>query len=386
MNTSPAQTQEKEKTLLYIDNTTSADVILNCPKKINALGEEMIEELLKITSGLTTQSSIDFGSFKPFEVTPYTYDHTPKVIFFQGAGDHFCSGGKGVSCYKGILANDKEGLIKGYQAIITLNQYIMFMRPIQISLWSGFVMGGGVGISINAPIRIANETTVFSMPECQLGLFPDVGASYFLTHILNPQIGLYAGLTGYRFKGEEIMNTGIATHFIKKENLQKAKEAIEALCKNKENVSVEDIKEELKKHGEEYQREKFKFKNEDLINEVFKPDSIYEIFKRLETMKESNDERKKKFADITLKILSAASPISILIFTEMCKRASELKDVKECYLRDYASSHLVMMNGDFKEGIRAILIEKDKKFNWKYKSIYDIKNPDEIIKEFLPWY
>ena len=62
------------------------------------------------------------------------------------------------------------------------------------------------------------------------------------------------------------MNTGIATHFIKKENLQKAKEAIEALCKNKENVSVEDIKEELKKHGEEYQREKFKFKNEDLIN------------------------------------------------------------------------------------------------------------------------
>ena len=74
MNTSPAQTQEKEKTLLYIDNTTSADVILNCPKKINALGEEMIEELLKITSGLTTQSSIDFGSFKPFEFTPYTYE------------------------------------------------------------------------------------------------------------------------------------------------------------------------------------------------------------------------------------------------------------------------------------------------------------------------
>ena len=182
------------------------------------------------------------------------------------------------------------------------------------------------------------------------------------------------------------MNTGIATHYIKKENLPKAKEAIEALCKSKENVSVEDIKEELKKHGEEYQREKFKFKNEDLINEVFKPDSIYEIFKRLETMKESTDERKKKFADITLKILSAASPISILIFTEMCKRANELKDVKECYLRDYASSHLVMMNGDFKEGIRAILIEKDKKFNWKYKSIYDIKNPDEIIKEFLPWY
>ena len=133
--------------------------------------------------------------------------------------------------------------------------------------------------------------------ECQLGLFPDVGASYFLTHILNPQIGLYAGLTGYRFKGEEIMITGIATHFIKKDNLSKAKQAIEVLCKNKNDVTVEDIKAELKKYGEEYQREKFKFKDEDLINEVFKPDSIYEIFKRLELMKESSDDRKKKFAD-----------------------------------------------------------------------------------------
>ena len=384
MNTSPSQ--NKEKTLLYNDSIAFADVILNCPKKINALGEEMIEELLKITSGLTSPSSINFGSFKPFEITPYTYDHTPKVIFFQGAGDHFCSGGNVVSCYKQIVANDEESLIKGYQAIITLNQYIMFMRPIQIGLWNGFVMGGGVGISINAHIRIANETTVFAMPECQLGLFPDVGASYFLTHILNPQIGLYAGLTGYRFKGEEIMMTGIATHFIKKDNLSKAKEAIEVLCKNKNDVTVDDIKAELKKYGEEYQREKFKFKDEDLINEVFKPDSIYEIFKRLELMKESSDDRKKKFADETLKIINAASPISVLIFTEMCKRASELKDVKECYIRDYASSHLVMMKGDFKEGIRAILIDKDKKFNWKYKSIYDIKNPQELIKEFLPWY
>ena len=182
------------------------------------------------------------------------------------------------------------------------------------------------------------------------------------------------------------MMTGIATHFIKKDNLSKAKEAIEVLCKNKNDVTVDDIKAELKKYGEEYQREKFKFKDEDLINEVFKPDSIYEIFKRLELMKESSDDRKKKFADETLKIINAASPISVLIFTEMCKRASELKDVKECYIRDYASSHLVMMKGDFKEGIRAILIDKDKKFNWKYKSIYDIKNPQELIKEFLPWY
>ena len=387
MNSSPSHPKEKEKTILFIDNITSGDIILNDPKKINALSGEMVEEMSKIVLGFTPSTAINYGSFVPADVVPYSYNHTPKILFFQGSGGNFCSGGNVVEVYKGILSNNKEAIKKGYQSILTLNQLLIFMSPIQVSLWSGFVMGGGVGISINSPIRIADETTVFAMPECQIGLFPDVGGAYFLTHLFNnnPQIGLYVGLTGYRVKGIEAVHTGIATHYIEKEKTAAAKEALENLCKTKENVTVDDVKNELRKYGQEHQRENFKFPNEDIINSVFRIDSIYNIFKRLEALKETGNEKEKKFADVTLKILNAASPISLLIFTEMCKRASELKDIKECYLRDYASSDLVMLNGDFREGIRAILIDKDKKFNWKYQTINDIKNPEEIIKEFCPW-
>ena len=92
---------------------------------------------------------------------------------------------------------------------------------------------------------------------------------------------------------------------------------------------------------------------------------------------------KKNFAIQTLNILNNASPISILIFTEMYKKSGELNNIFESYIREEKYFPISAFKGDFKEGIRANLIDKDKKFNFKYKSIYDIKNPNEIIKEFL---
>ena len=89
------------------------------------------------------------------------------------------------------------------------------MGPVQVSIWNGYVMGGGVGISINSKIRIATEKTMFAMPETAIGFYPDVGASHFFTrpHII-PEIGLYMALTGHRLKGKELVDWGFATHYM----------------------------------------------------------------------------------------------------------------------------------------------------------------------------
>jgi len=183
------------------------------------------------------------------------------------------------------------------------------------------------------------------------------------------------------------MTAGIATHYIPKEKLDSLKNLIKDLCDKEKEVTPEKISNLIiELGGEKYSPEKFTFKDSEIIKEIFKLDSIFEIYKRLKIKEKEGTEEEKKFCEKTLKKLDNSSALSLYIFTEMCIRAKDLKDVKECYTRDCSSSIPVMMNGDFCEGIRATLVDKDKKFNFRYKTVDDLKNDIESIKkDFLPW-
>ena len=88
-------------------------------------------------------------------------------------------------------------------------------------------MGGGVGLSCYAPLRIATEKSVYAMPETGIGFFPDVSGSYFLTRLKgNPSLGLYLGLTGHRLKGKDLVRYGVATHYVKEEFIETLKEEL----------------------------------------------------------------------------------------------------------------------------------------------------------------
>ena len=98
------------------------------------------------------------------------------------------------------------------------------MKPLQVSIWNGFVMGGGVGVSVHAPIRIATDNSVFAMPETGIGLFTDVGASYFLSRLNgNINLGLFLGLTGHRLKAKDLVKWGVATHFVPADKIDEMK-------------------------------------------------------------------------------------------------------------------------------------------------------------------
>jgi enoyl-CoA hydratase/carnithine racemase len=94
------------------------------------------------------------------------------------------------------------------------------MKPFMITVWNGFVIGGAVGLSSHAKIRIATERTVLSVPETSIGWITDCTATYLLARIQNNlSLGLYLGVTGKRVRGKELVNYGLATHYITSDKL-----------------------------------------------------------------------------------------------------------------------------------------------------------------------
>jgi len=95
------------------------------------------------------------------------------------------------------------------------------MKPMQISMWNGITMGGGVGLTWHSPVRIATDNTMYAMPESGIGFFCDVGGSYFLPRIHESiSAGLFLGITGHRLKARDLVKWGIATHFVPSAGLE----------------------------------------------------------------------------------------------------------------------------------------------------------------------
>lgn len=210
-------------------------------------------------------------------------------MILKGAGDKaFCSGGD----IRIILNIEKYGsspydLFRDiFETFAKINVYKI---PI-ISLWNGIVMGGGIGFSVYGSHRIATERTLFAMPEVEIGLFPDAGASHFFNR-LPGKLGLYMALTGTRLMGKDVFASGFATHYTESKNLQDIERDLLAL-KNPKDINVV-----LDKYCSQEDKPVFSLnQNFDKINAHFTAKTMEEIFKNLE-----NDS--SKFAQDTLKVI-----------------------------------------------------------------------------------
>lgn len=122
-------------------------------------------------------------------------------------GKAFCAGGDIKLIYdSGTGKADPKIKNQFFHDEYVLDYALTKTIPLQISIWNGIVMGGGVGVSVHAPIRVATDNTVYAMPETGIGFFTDVGGSYFLSRINhNIHLGLFLGLTGHRLKGRELV-------------------------------------------------------------------------------------------------------------------------------------------------------------------------------------
>jgi 3-hydroxyisobutyryl-CoA hydrolase len=235
------------------------------------------------------------------------------------------------------------------------------------------------------------------MPETKIGLFTDIGASYFLPRLLNNslELGVYLGLTGDKVQGKDLAISGVATHYIKEDKFAKLKEILIEKVNSKTNK--ENLKALISENSDiTFSQDKFAFNNFEAIKYAFKPDSLEGIFTRLNNLvlNKFNDEKEEKliksfynentktWAEKCLKSLNSHSPLSLVITLELLKRGQKLSNIEEAFNLEAQLVSGFMEDSDFFEGVRALLVDKDNNPKWASKTYKDI-NTQEVIKKYF---
>eukprot|EP01138_Halocafeteria_seosinensis_P010639 gb/GECG01010864.1/.p1 GENE.gb/GECG01010864.1/~~gb/GECG01010864.1/.p1 ORF type:complete len:432 (+),score=57.90 gb/GECG01010864.1/:1-1296(+) len=331
-------------------------ITFNRPKSLNALDLEMIKTL---TPQLVTVNS----------------DEDTGVVIMQGhGGKAFCAGGDIRTLWD--HRDQKEGT--QVQEEFFRNEYRLdhmlarssSFKP-YVCLYNGIVMGGGVGVSINAPVRLATESTVFAMPETGIGFFPDVGGSYFLPR-LRGGLGMYLALTGHRLKGYDAVAAGVATHYVKPDKVDELLKALEQVGpSHSDNIdSIVDRYADQTAMATAAKSDIVRARS--LIDHAFTKGSVEAIMAELNEMKQSDDEFTAEWATKTIKTLNKMSPTSLKVTHEQLERGKNLT-LDECYKMELALATNFMRDNDFYEGVRATLVEKDSEPKWIPSTLHEVE-------------
>ena len=323
-----------------------------------------------------TLNAVDFDMLSLLEqqLRVWNDGDAPRVAMISGTGGKaFCAGGDIVSLYNAKKGDgDPKILREFFHQEYKVDYNLSKMKPLQVSIWNGFVMGGGVGVSVHAPIRIATDNSVFAMPETGIGLFTDVGASYFLSRVKgNINLGLYLGLTGHRLKAKDLVKWGVATHFVPADKIQDMKEdLVKNVCKDSSDKYIESI---IAQHQDITGCDE-PIENLDKINEIFSDEGGFkQLFNRLHS--DNSD-----FGSATRKQLKSMSPLSMGVTYEAIKRGKNI-NLRQAFEMEFKLAQGFMNHTEFFEGVRALLVEKDRNPKWKHNSIVDLQWSE--VEEFF---
>ncbi len=321
--------------VLFSEEQQIGFIHLNRPDALNAVNLEMIEALQQ-------------------QLQRWQADDDIHAVVVQALGDKaFCAGGDVRWLYEAGRAKNPEQLHFFWQEY-RLNYYLaQFTKP-YIALMNGLTMGGGVGISLHGSHPIGSEYFSFAMPETGIGFFPDIGASYLLARCPGAS-GLYLGLTGNRIAAEETLALGLIKYVVPSdhfpaliENLKDYDLSINAF--EKVDTCIRNWSLSSLKNGA-------LAADMEAINSCFEKDSVEEIFKALET-------RADEWGAKTLALLKQKAPLSLKVTLAQLRKAKN-SSLAACIKMDYELVQHFMKASDFYEGVRALLIDKDKKPYWQ---------------------
>ncbi len=325
-------------------------ITMTRPKALNALTLTMIREMHP-------------------QLDAWAADPAVAAVAIRGAGERaFCAGGDVRAVWSagqdGLHAPGKPGHLAAdfFREEYQLNRRIHTFEKPYIALIDGITMGGGVGLSVHGDLRLAGPMTLFAMPETAIGLFPDVGGSYFLPR-LPGALGLYLALTGERLKAADCLTAGIATH-----NLAGGAEeaVVEALAAADWGQGLAAAEAALKPLLAEPAEPGKLAELQPAIDRCFGgKESVEAVIAALEA--EGDD-----WAEATLATLAKRSPTSMKVAFEQLRRGAAL-DFDACMVMEYRMSQAAMRPGrDFYEGIRAVLVDKDHAPEWSPASLAEV--------------
>ncbi|WP_375427543.1 enoyl-CoA hydratase/isomerase family protein [uncultured Sphingomonas sp.] len=322
---------------------------LNRPKALHALTHPMCDGVLEALERWRTDSAVE----------AVIVDHAPAPDGDPKLSRGFCAGGD-IRMLAGSGAGDGVAARAFFHAEYRMNHRLFTYPKPLVAFMDGVTMGGGVGLALPCRYRVATENTKFAMPETGIGLFPDVGAGWYLSR--GPgRIGRYLALTGHRLDGAECLALGFATHYLTADRLDEAKRRIaetpQAIAAVLDDLSAPAPDAAIMAHTGE-------------IDRLFASDELEDIYAALET-------DQSEWAVKQLATLRTKSPQSMKVSLKLLLDGAAMPTFEDEMRQEYAVGSRVVQRHDFIEGVRAVIVDKDNAPSW------DPATPDEVTGHLI---
>ena len=320
----------------------SAGIIrLNRPKAINAVTLEMFHDIDR--------------ALDAFEADPDV-----AVIVLEGAGERgLCAGGDIRSLWESSKVKGDLGKILWRDEYILNARIKKFPKP-YVAFMDGIVMGGGVGLSAHSAHRVVTNRTKLAMPEVGLGFFPDVGGTWLLAHSPG-EIGTYFGLTGQTMNGPDAIHARFADAVVPSSKLPALREALTKVASGTTSADIRKLISGFSTGETAGPVAALQAQ----IDALFSHDRMEDIVAALQ--RDGSD-----FAQATLKTLNEKSPRGMVVTLKLLRLARTARSLEECLVREYRAALEVFASDDFREGVRAAVIDKDRSPKWSPPRIEDV--------------
>ena len=314
-------------------------ITLNRPRRLNALTWDMCLAIERALAAWRTDENVD-------------------LVMIDGAGERaFCAGGDLAEMYRTGKAGDFDYGRRFWRDEYRMNATIAeYPKPV-IAFLHGFVMGGGVGVGCHGSHRIVGATSRVAMPECAIGLVPDVGGSLLLATAPG-RSGEFLGVTGWRMRGEDALFAGFADHYIPEERWDELRAAL-----------IESGDAGLVEAASERAPESRLAALQEEIWRLFDGADIHAIAATLEADGGT-------LAEEARSLMEASSPLSMGCTIEIIHRVRAVPTIRYALTQEFRFTFRSMEKGDFLEGIRARIIDKDNAPRWRHDSIAALPKED----------
>ncbi|RCW68641.1 enoyl-CoA hydratase/isomerase family protein [Pseudorhodoferax soli] len=328
---------------------------LNSPASLNSLSADMVTLLTP-------------------QLRKWADDKSVVGVLFDAEGEKaFCAGGDMRQLYNTLL---KVGRQRNEYAEQFFGEeyeldHLLHNYPKPLMCWGhGIVMGGGVGLLVGASHRVVTEGTRLAMPEINIGLYPDVGGTWFLARA--PQrLGLFLGLTAAQVNASDAIYTGLADHFVPHGKKAGVLESIAAATWSDDASANREVLSEILHAagvGENKPASKLK-EHEDTINTLLRGNDILAIAKRINAF--TSDD---KWLQGALTAFTKGAPSSVVLTWELWRRCQRMS-LAEVFRLEYWVSLGCCAHADLPEGIRAVLVDKDRNPKWDPARLEDVTVP-----------
>jgi enoyl-CoA hydratase len=321
-------------------------ITLNRPKALNALNGEMVR-------------GIDAA------LAAWAEDDSVALLVIDGAGERaFCSGGDISEMYRTGRAGDYAWGRAFWAEEYRMNRRLFrFPKPVA-SFLHGFVMGGGVGVGCHGSHRVVGESVKVAMPESGIGLVPDVGGSLLLSRAPG-RVGEYLGTTGTRMGPADAIHAEFADYFLPEAAWP---DLIAALERTGEWHRIDEAAEAPPPSDLAAQQPE--------IDDLFGGETLRDIVNAL-------THSRSRFAVDALGILDRNSPLSMACTVELIHRVRAGDTIERALTLEHRYTYRSMEHGDFLEGVRAAIIDKDRQPGWRHDGPSAVP-PAEVARMLAP--